>query len=370
MIDDVTVQIISGALLFVLGASVTAWRQRARPLVILQGFSKVLTRREKVEIPAELQELTTATAHTDYLVGPEAEVGEVSDAWDASRLTVFKYEDGLKRLDEVVERFHSATHPDEVREAVKHMLTHRGVHEAFDAALKRAYLKVPEVPEDATAGDRLPVAPTNERGGSYALVWRGETSLFSSGLDLRPWLRPRIEPFVEMLSHLHAPSLMESVEAVRPFMEEQVDLHKRVAELSEPLTKPAGRWAAKVLVANYGGNAMVLWPEATLRVRHKSSKSRYEIDSYVAVEYEDAPQVRDLEGVLVLAPGERRVLWVITSAMQSEIPNGALLGTLYDQGDAMGRISLKVSRRGALFGPGISSTNTPFVNSTELPGSG
>jgi len=182
-------------------------------------------------------------------------------------------------------------------------------------------------------------------------------------------LKPRpLGVVINALRHLHVPTIVAALKQLKPMLEQQIETADRLDELVDPIMNDSARWTARLLVANYGAAPMMLWPEARLVVKHRSSHARIQVPAYMAVEYDCTPKVRDIDGVYVLAPGEKAWAWMITEDIQKDLPDGKLLRAHYDEGDASTYVQLTISRRGAFFGKGVKSNGITFEKGdVDLP---
>jgi hypothetical protein len=182
------------------------------------------------------------------------------------------------------------------------------------------------------------------------------------------YLKPRLEPFIQALRHLDKPTILDVLRKLKPLLEKQTRIADKIHPLLESIMEDSGRWACRLLVANYGAAPMMVWPDAKMVIRHKSSHARIPVPSYTAFEADTSPKVRDIDGVHVLPPGEKIWIWAITRNIQKDIPDGKLLRTHYTQKDSMAYVQLTILRRGAFFGKSIKSNAIIFgEGDVEMP---
>lgn len=341
----------------------TRWWNRARPLTILQGFADILNNRSDADVPPDLTKLTRPSWNIETIPS-KATLGELRTARGDAGVAQRLYGIAAEKLPDLTQRFAAAATDDAAIEVLREMMSIRGISEAISICLKRQDITI-AAPLSAPAGDiKLPVVESSDNSGCYIIVWKAGTSNFSSELTEQPFLKPRLEPFVESLRHVDKGALTKVFESVYPLLQREATAAAEIQRLASQIVDENGRWAGKVLLANYGAAPMIVWPDATLVVTSKASKP-FKIACYLAIESHD--EVTDLAGVHVIAPGEKAILWVVTKQVQREIPGGHLLRALYTANDAVARIDLKITRRGALWGNRVRSTSGMFQSNVRLP---
>ncbi len=347
------------AVSFLFGAGLTRWWNRARPLVLLQGFTDILKNRDDIQCPEELAELTKRSWDVRVLRGGTSSLGDIQAVNLTSLLVRDLYQKGLEKLDSFISELDSAAEDDDIRLVLEEFICNKGIELALSIALKRGEIRVPASGKPP-GQPKLSVHESDKDDGSYLILWKTATSTFSSNLKDQAYLKPRLEPFIDALRNLDKSRIIQALRDLHPLLKSQLEDLARIRELIEPILNESGRWAARLLVANYGAAPMMIWPEARLEVRHKKAGAKFAVGAYAAAEYEESPKVRDIDGVYSLAPGEKVWVWVITTDIQRDMEDGAVLRTHYVQGDATAAIALNISRRGALLGKKTKSDSAQF----------
>ena len=360
VVQDLTVAAMS----FLFGAGIDRWWNRARPLVMLEGFSDILKNRDDLTCTNELSELLEKCWEAQELQPGAVSLADIQTIRLRMHICLEMYKKGLTLIDPFITSLDSATTDDQVRTALYTNITKRAIEMPLSLALKRTEVVCPPATSVNAGTQKLTVTEVNDEKGCFRILWKGSTSTFSSSLNEQPFLKPRVEPFVDAMRQLDAHRLSQVLRELKPLMERQVQNMERVRDIVDPLVDESGRWAAKVLVANYGGAPMMIWPKAKLIVRHTSSHARFNVDSYVAAEFPEDPKLRDIDGLHVLAPGDKIWMWVITKSIQKDIANGSILRAHYISKDSKGYVRLKISRRGTLFGLRTSSNSSVFGESS------
>lgn len=351
------------ALSFLFGSGLDRWWNRARPLVMLQGFTDILKNRDDITCTKELSELLEKCWELQELQPGTVTLADIQTIRLRTHIVFDLYKKGLTQIDQFISALEGATTDDHVRTALYTYIVKRSVEMPLSLALKRTEVVCPQAAGGNAGSQKLTITESGDEKGCFRILWKGSTSTFSSNLNEQPFLKPRVEPFVDAMRQLDAPRIAQVLRALKPLLERQVQHMEGVRAIIEPIMDDSGRWTAKVLVANYGGAPMMIWPNAKMIVKHTSCHAKFVVDSYVAAEFPDDPKLRDIDSVHVLAPGDKIWFWIITKNIQKDITNGKILRAHYISKDARGSVRVKISRRGAFLGLRTSSNSSVFVES-------
>lgn len=352
---------------FFFGAFVTRWWNRARPLVVLHGFSEIFSSQDMVDYPEEAYTLSKTSWTTGELPSGAVSLGQLNRAYESLMLVTSWYESGIDIAKSIIDQMKTAKDDDQTMGLLKTAMINRGISSALSIALQRDEIKLEYDPASFKT-PKLPIVEPDGPNGAFLIVWKDSTSTFAEGIDNRSFLKPRLKPMVEAMKYLNRPTIKSAFDQVVPLMKVNIEENRRFIDLVAPVVNARGRWTGRVLLANYGAAPMMLWPEGAILVRHKESHAKFEIPAYLAHETENG--VQDVDGVFALAPGEKVWVWVISNDPQQDMKSGSVLRGHYSEGDAEAAVKLKITRRGNIFDRW---TKSPFVvfNKSELknPGS-
>lgn len=348
---------------FILGALLTGWWNRARPLILLRGFNSILSHKDRTQCHPELVSHSKLSWHGNAL-GNDASLGELDHLRITATIACTLYSTGLQALPGAVEALQRAETPEEIRDSLRSLISHRGISEAMEMALLTSEITI--APKPPNSAPILEVAYTDRDNGSYTVMWPSTTSQFASGLNARKHLRSRLEPFVSAMRRLHKPALWSAFSQLEPILRKQLETQQHIRDILTPLLESKHRWTGKLLLANYGAAPMMIWPEATILVRHTDSNARFRIEAYLAQEIPQDPRIVDVDGLLVLAPGEKMTLWAITKGTQEETRDGAVVQTHFSEGSGQACVRLKITRRGSLMRSRLKSNSAKFAASVAL----
>jgi hypothetical protein len=347
---------------FLFGAFLTRWWNRARPLVLLHGFTGIIAKKQKVDCPPELEALTDLSWHVPRFSKGQNSVGDISNAVDIASVVGRRYEAAQELLAKIIERLRSAATPAEITSALREAMANWSISDALDNALLLEDIVVAPIDmQNLTA--QISIYESEDDDGCFRIAWKGATTKFSGDLKGKPYKSVLLKPFLDSIRYLHKSSLLTTFSALPPLIEKQIKLHQKTLGLTKPIAEQNGRWAGKMLIANYGSAPMLIWPDARLHVKHKQSKARFVVNCYMAKEFDQSPKLRDIEGLVVLGPGEKVWCWAITREVQGGIKDGAVLRTHYLQKDAVSNIRLHITRRGSFWTDYIFSNKMPFQQS-------
>lgn len=360
--NNAIISLMVAAVSFLFGAVLTRWWNRARPLVLLRGFTNIIKNRDNIDSSEEVEQLTAESWETPELTAEKVSLQQLQTTQVGTKIVLDWYGESAGKIDALVEALQEASSDEELRAVLHEHITDASFERPLALALKRAEIRLKKK-DYADAQVKLPIHESKDDKGCYQIVWKSSTSTFSSNLEDQAFLKPRLEPFVDAMRHFDVPVLVDVLTKLKPLLARQIEIHERLKEIVDPIMDESGRWAGRLLVANYGAAPMMIWPSARVVVRHKDSKAKFSVDSYVAVEFDESPKLRDIDGVHVLAPGEKAWIWCITRDIQKDIPNGKSIRTHYVEKDASTYMHLTISRRGAFFGKDIKSNEIVFEDS-------
>jgi hypothetical protein len=350
---DFLLHVLLSVVSFLIGASLTRVWDRARPFLVLQGFSELLSE-EAVDCPRDLVQLTDESWVTPALEEGKNPLNHIRQCYDLARTVATTYENSLAKLPLLIERLQVAQKPSDVLSTLREVMMDDGLRDALDNSLRLQEIELGVVPRF----DGPEILQIAETASAYRITWQKNFSLFSSRLDEFPELKFRLSPFVEAMRHLHQPTILSALHGIRSGMDRQIKIHLKLQALAQKIVDEYGGWSADLLVVNYGATPMIVWKEAELVVTHKKTKYRIVCRPQVL----EDQSWRFLEGPRALSPGQELRLRLCT-AVQSKIEDGRLLRThntaVEDKDKAQGQIWLKVTRRGA-FGSRVASDTSDF----------
>ncbi|KXJ04236.1 hypothetical protein AC249_AIPGENE2986, partial [Exaiptasia diaphana] len=250
-----------------------------------------------------------------------------------------------------------------VRGILKSFMTQPAVGVGIHMALIRNEFSLDEPDRPGFKASLQIVEESPESGGCYKLIWKSSITKFAENLESRKFSRQRLGPFVNAVKCLHKATLIEALRNLEPCLNRQIRTNQILIENLEPLVNENSRFSAKVLIANYGAMPVMLWAEAFVEVRHRSTGAKIPIESYVALD-EGGGNINDLGGLCSIAPGERITAWVISHKVQGEIEDGDVLRTYFEGKSADARVRLKVTYTTALGSNSLWSNKVLFSTDT------
>jgi len=344
------------------GAFVTRWWNRARPLVVLSGFGDIVRSTTQIQSPEDLLKVTSESTSIPN-PAPIVEPYQLLELREAATVGALRYKTAVEKLPQLRQQLTEAPDDATAIDTIMQVLSHSGIAEGISVALKRSKFSLPDT-TPSVDGEKIPVTESDEDDGCYLIGWKSGTSTFSSRLLRQPFLKTRIGPFMNAVRYLNRPVLIQALDGVFPFLQHQLQVHAEIVNIVARMVDANSRWAARLLIANYGAAPMIIWPDAVLRVQGKG-RGTFAVDTYLAVEGSGDALV-DLAGVHVLAPGEKLTVWAITRDIQQNLKEGHLLRAHYVARDAEAVVHLKVTRRGT-FGSKAASNSAVFYESLTAP---
>jgi len=191
---DAIVNAVVAAVSFLFGAGLTRWWNRARPLVLLRGFSVIYSNRDDIEWSDDMETLTR-----DFWEGPTIESGKV-ELGDVQRvrrgilLIRASYKPCLDSLDDFVSSLQEAENDEQIMSVLLKHITEATTELPLNLALCRGDVRVEFSPPDEPP--KLPIHESKKHDGCYVIVWKGATSTFARNMEEQSYLKPRLEPFI------------------------------------------------------------------------------------------------------------------------------------------------------------------------------
>ena len=354
---------------FLIGALLTRWWDRARPLVVLQGFSTFREPSREVEYPPQLQQLTGDSWFSNRFPPGKVRFEQIESVFSEAKTRAPLLEDATEKATSWHGRLEKAREDEEVKIVLQEFISHEGMNWALDSAIMFEELSVdklepkPEKPESEQPP--LEIAESNEYGGLYMIPWTKSPTYFGHSLNLFPFLKQRYKPFIDAMQYLDRALLAKTVKEMVPLIERQIRILHHIHEMSEDIVDKYTQWAARILVQNYGASPMVISPEVILLVKGgEIRKEGISADCNLYFERADPSKLEKLEGLHILGPGEKTFFWAITTKPKMSIPEGEMINGLYKkEGAAKACVKLSIFRKGTWKKSSISSNDT-FFSST------
>lgn len=339
----------------------TRWWDRGRPLVLLKSFEELSGTSDSVEFPAQLSSLADSAWDFDAPDHSESKFGDIVRLNMLSKAVGLRYESGLDLLRERLEGLRKATTDAEVLRELKALMSHGGISDGLQIALKRKEIPLKKS-KDRQRSDLLTVEYSKANDGCFMIVWGTAVSRFSNGLEREDFLRKAVQPWADAMEKLDKECLLDGFRCFGDLLGKQVERYRKIADLTDPIVANHGRFGARLIVANYGAAPMMIWKGGGMEVRHDGTGGRFDLPCNVFVQDEkDKAKLYPLEGVYVVGPGEKVRVIVVSEAVQKDIPNGGLIRAHLQQGGGQARARLFVTRRGAL-GKKVRSEWGPFAS--------
>ncbi|MBL8190785.1 MAG: hypothetical protein JNK38_22405 [Acidobacteria bacterium] len=352
---------------FLFGALLNRWWDRARPLVVLQGFSTLRESGKEVEYPDELQQITGDTWFSDRFPPKKASLRQIEEAYKSGKDWAPLLEVAVdKAATSWLTKLENKPSDEDVKNILQEIFSDQGMNVAFSNALVNEDLKIKQLDETRTAC--LEIVETQQNNGAYLIPWRKSPSLFGANLIDFPFLKSRYQPLIDAVRHLNKDSLSQAVKDIMPIIEKQIRILNHIKTATDVIVKDNTHWAAKIWMANYGRSPMVISPGANLVVTISEQRISVGCDLYTESISDSGKKIEKLVGLFVLEPGKKAVFWAITTGTQEKITNGKVLRTLYedDKGDTKAFVQLRISGK-AILRKKISSNKTSFKDNLRCP---
>lgn len=335
-----------------LGGLVMRWWDRARALVLLQGFVNVVAD-GAISSPEQLRQLTQKAWAVDALP-QETTADELHRLLKNVRHRREKWMETTPEVGRLRTTLAASRDDDALFDAMVEMSRSWDMEQAFLQAVMEERI-VPR--RDAYHGaPKLEV--DYDHGSFYVKCERGMTRL---GRDIDPTsvLKADLDWWFNAVRFLDRDAVLEAFDALPPLLAEQAKIDAAIAEVTLPLLKVHSRWMIKIHVTNYGAKDMVVWPDATLVVRGART-----IAEPCVLEGLEKPDLRDLESIIglhILPAGSNATIWAGTTRWQGDMRDGALLRTAFEGGKAMAHVRLRITKRRSFRGLATRSEETPFT---------
>src|SRR5262245_33882108 len=125
--NDVELKLVLAVFSFLFGAILTRWWDRARPLVLLQGFANVTQADQPSECSQELEQLTRKSWNCDELRAGQVLLKELQSVDAAAGLYGDLYDDAIDRIPSWTSQLERATSDLDVQDVLSEILPHRGM---------------------------------------------------------------------------------------------------------------------------------------------------------------------------------------------------------------------------------------------------
>ena len=236
---------------FFLGVVLTRWWDRARPLVLLKGVANVTALQTHIKCPPEIAELTRKSWHYAELRDEEITLGAIKEYYVNASISSQLDEDALPAIDRILTMLSAEMTREDAIKAYHDTLEHRGLSAGIDIALKRN-----EIVVNKPTGWLFPVIIQSEKvadnDGCFRITFNVDYVDFSSNLTKQKSLISRIHNFHEGIKHADPTVLRQVLTQLRPKLSDQARYTRQLVEALDPIRNENGRWAVKLIVANYG----------------------------------------------------------------------------------------------------------------------
>lgn len=363
---DVLSSIAVAGFSFLFGALINRWWDRARPLIVLQGFSTTLELKF-VEPTAELQQLSDDSWFSDRFPPDQVPLNEIENlyitAWNWER----PLEDAAEKIASWRERVDKSS---DIKDVFREIVTHEGMRFSLDSALRFEDFKVDE--SNTKSGSPLQyIEPSQDDDGSYMILWKKKVTTFGSSLNTHPFLKARFEPFINAMRYLDRQVLSDALKEIQPIVERQARILRGIQEITKPILDDHNLWAARFYIENYGASPMIISNKAKFIVKSGVIKKHgIPVDCKLHAEHSNPTILEDIKGSHVLRPGEKNIFWAITTQLQMDIKEKDTLQMHFRKKDAIAYLDIKTENRGLLLAANISSNDKGFIENLNFPNVG
>jgi hypothetical protein len=335
-----------------LGALVMRWWDRARALVLLQGFVNIVAD-GTISSPEQLRQLAQKAWKVDALPH-QTTADELHRLLKDVRHRREKWMETAPEVGRLRTTLAANSEDDAIFDAMVEMSRSWDMEHAFLQAVKEERI----VPRREAYRGAPKLEVDYDHGSFYVKCERGMTRI-GRDIDSTSVLKADLDWWFNAVRFLDRDAVLGAFDILPPLLAEQAKIDAEIAEVILPLLKMHSRWMIKIHVTNYGAKDMVVWPDATLVVRGART-----IAEPCMLEGLEKPESRELESIIglhFLPAGSSATIWAGTTRWQCDMRDGALLRTAFQDGKAMAHVRLRITKRRSFRGLATRSEETAFT---------
>jgi hypothetical protein len=361
MLSDTLVKLLLSIIAAVVGGLIFRWWDRARALVLVKGFTNIVSK-GSAPCPDSLPQMTTLSWTVETLAATER-LDRIHYAHWVARTERARCLDGIDILSALRSRFAGASTTDEAIDVLSEIFKRSELANAVAEGVRRSVL--PAARGGGAAQVNVQFEDRSDNGRFILLFHRDWGHSVGENLNDQPALRAQMDSWLDAVRTIDKDALLGAIDALPPLLQEAAALHQAIADTTRPILQAYSQWFVKIAIVNYGSKDMVIWPDATMVVRPRGAKAIRIPCLLESVEDPESRRLRDIVGVEILAKSENLIIWGRTAPQQRAITKGELLRSAFESGTAVAQMAFHITKRRNLRGFGTHSANVPFTDGYE-----
>ena len=326
------------------------YRNRARPYIVLRGFSgSIFESHYEIVVGVDLKQRTSDSFVCPEL-GDKPELSDIMEVFkDANRFNDAAPE-LISRLENAQVLLEKAKDELEIIDAISPPLALREFDRSLMIALSKGTITIPNI--NTSIHEKIKCFDHEDRGGSLCFGFPKDPLFFGAGFKAAPILRDRALPFIAAVKRLDKKALLHIFREFHTLVKKELEICEKVAPEVEKIIDAHSKWECQLYAANYGAIPMLILPEGTLYVRDRSLGSQFSEKcqlvkkEVVSVAEKTRTVKRDEENALLLKPGEEVEFLFITKKAQVQMDQGNVLREVYKNKRSLGRVVFFAVSRG------------------------
>jgi hypothetical protein len=294
------------------------------------------------------------------LIGDDADLGSLGNSYAAARILLSLNDKSETTLLHAIEKLRSDPSDEATQEALRDVLGPPGLAEVLVMCLQRQ--KVSITP-NLELGQKLSYYVDNvDRGGSFKFEFPESILSFGSDVEKVPYIKARLEPFVQAAARLEASKIRQVFEEVAPHLRSQLDVHRSIVGELQMMIDRQGRWLLNLSISNLGTGPVAIFPrECEIRVSGKHIRT-FTIGCHLCTRKESWVPI---ESVAVVPSGTTVEFAAVTNDTQADIEGGDVLRNVFQAGSGTASLTITCLGRDLPLKQRIRSTQLPFRNSAS-----
>ena len=326
------------------GNLLTRFWDKARPLVVVKGFNTVRKKNQRITISDEISTLTKQSWFMDALSEGETSLGEAF----VSNLASYSFLNSTDGIDTWIREsraaFEKAEDPHEFRSAFKQLIRWTSISALIELGIVREHIAV----QEKEYGGNPAIAVSRGQEREFIFVFDNSISRFGSRLGVECWREPLLFPFVKAIQYGDKDIILKVLDQLPQLAHEQIEIHRRLNTLLDPIVEENSRWVAYLSVLNYGNSPMIIWPESKITLSSKNGGGKFGIDGYlvkITKNGDDKIDQEELKGPYIIPSNAHEEFWLISKDTESEMKYGGVVRAHYTSEDCNSHVSISVKSR-------------------------
>lgn len=336
------VAVVAAVVAAVASYLIWVWRNRSRPWITIAGCSRSTEADKSVPIDPALAELSSKIHYGPAFTAAGTELGDIRQHADALESFLDRSDQSDSRLSEGIARLKSHLAPFEVISLVESLLSDFGIRSVLSGELYRLTVKPP--PYDATITPIIDwLYSPRVDGGSVLINFPNRAIHLASGCEDEPLKRKAHEALAEVIVRAEQRKLVDVFEEVKNHLELEVKHGRNALPQMRKIIDSNSHWTIRLFLTNYGSGPFLVLPEGARLVVKGPGVARTGL-SCDLVRWDDRQESWHLtkDNGVVIRSGATEELAVTTEQAAADMPNGMVLGALFDQGNGSADVELRV----------------------------